>query len=61
MIWVDYLLDARSVLVCARKHAPSPAERAALERAITQIDRLLLVATAYQPEEPYYQQDCRPS
>ena len=61
--WLNFLLDARTVLECAREHAPSRAERAGLERAITQVDRLLLVATAYQPEEqrPYYEQDSRAS
>ena len=59
--WTNYLLDARTVLECAREAAPSHAELAGLERAIAQVDRLLLVATAYRPEESYYTQDCRPS
>ena len=59
--WTDYILDARTVLESAYAHAPSAAERAGLERAILQLDRLLLVAAAYRPDESYYQQDCRPS
>jgi len=55
--WQSALLDAREALTAAREHAPSPVERAGLERAITQIDRLLLVSTAYSPSPTYYLQD----
>ena len=45
-LWQSLLIDARAVLDRSRQLAPSPIERAAVERCILQVDKLLLVSTA---------------
>jgi hypothetical protein len=45
-LWQSLLMDARAVLDRSRQLAPNPIERAAVERCIHQVDRLLLVSTA---------------
>jgi len=44
-LWQSLLMDARAVLDRSRHLAPSPIERAAVERCIHHIDKLLLVST----------------
>jgi hypothetical protein len=45
-LWQSLLMDARAVLDRSRQLAPNPMERAAVERCIRQVDKLLLVSTA---------------
>ena len=45
-LWQSLLMDARTVLDRSRQLAPSAMERAAVERCILQVDKLLLVSTA---------------
>lgn len=45
-VWQSQLLDARVAIDRARQNAPSAIERAAVERCIRQVDKLLLVSAA---------------